>query len=225
MAAPCVLPRLLNRSAAASPYKRSACSYVYAHVTGHGLCVRLSLLRDLPLPVRSPLEDMHWSFRLGTRNIPVVAVPSLDVAEVPDRPATQIRQAARWFFGPGRALQYLRDPAIQPGWRARLLAASALGSAAEWLSCAVVPVLTVAAIILAEGPLRRLAIAVAAVYLVQLLLVEAAVGARGPLGRRLARVAACPVATILFGFGGFVGAVRLLRGGSGIGKTERRRPS
>ncbi len=216
------IPRLLNRSAGVPRYKRSACSYVYAHVTGHGLCVRLSLLRELPLPPRSPLEDMHWSFRLGTRNVPMIAIPSLDVAEVPDRPVDQVRQTARWFFGPGRSLLYLRDPTIQPGWRARILASSAMGSAAEWLACAVIPPFTLAAVILAEGALWGLAIAVATAYLVQLLVTEAAVGARDPLRRRLARIAACPVATVLFGIGGFVGAARLLKGGSGVGKTERR---
>ena len=51
---------------------------VYAHVTGHGLCVRLSLLEQLPFPARSPLEDMHYSFILGSRGLPMVPVPSLD---------------------------------------------------------------------------------------------------------------------------------------------------
>jgi len=44
------IPRLLNRSSSPGPRKRAACSYVYAHVTGHGLCVRLSAL----LTYRSP---------------------------------------------------------------------------------------------------------------------------------------------------------------------------
>lgn len=216
------IPRLLNRSAGAPRYKRSACSYVYAHVTGHGLCVRLSVMRELPLPARSPLEDMHWSFRLGTHNVPMIAIPSLDVAEVPDWPVDQVRQAARWFFGPGRALQYLRDPTIKSGWRARILAASAIGSAVEWLACAFLPALTLVVVVMSDGVVRGLAIAVVTVYVVQLLVTEGAVGAHDSFGRRLARVAACPVATGLFGIGGFVGAARLLRGGSGVGKTERR---
>ena len=33
------LPRLLNRSGQVSALKRALCSGVYAHVTGHGLCV------------------------------------------------------------------------------------------------------------------------------------------------------------------------------------------
>src|ERR1019366_2549677 len=37
------IPRLVNRSARVSAVKRALCSGVYAHVTGHGLCVRLSL--------------------------------------------------------------------------------------------------------------------------------------------------------------------------------------
>jgi cellulose synthase/poly-beta-1,6-N-acetylglucosamine synthase-like glycosyltransferase len=216
------IPRLRNRSEALSALKRSACSFVYAHVTGHGLCVRLSLLRELPLPAGSPLEDMHWSFRLGTHNIPIVAVPSLDVAEVPDHPAEQVRQAARWFFGPGRALQYLRDPAIQPGWRARILAASALGSAIEWFSCAILPALTVIAMVFGSERLLVTAAALTLLYVAQLVVTEATVGAPDPIRRRLARVVACPVATTLFGLGGIIGAVRLMGGGSGVGKTERR---
>jgi hypothetical protein len=219
------IPRLLNRDKGAPRWKRRACSYVYAHVTGHGLCVRVPLLRELPLPARSPLEDMHWSFRLCARNIPVVALSSLDVAEVPDRPAEQLRQAARWFFGPGRALSYLRDPMIPPGWRARVLAASALGSAGEWLACALVPPLTVAAIAVGDAALRALALALVAVYAAQLAVTEAAVGAPGPLARRLTRALACPLAAMVFGIGGFVGAVRLVGGASGIGKTERRHAS
>jgi hypothetical protein len=38
-------------------------------VTGHGLCVRLSLLERLPFPARSPLEDMHYSFTLCSQGL------------------------------------------------------------------------------------------------------------------------------------------------------------
>jgi hypothetical protein len=89
------IPRLLNRSDQAGAVRRALCSGVYAHVTGHGLCVRLSLLQKLPFPGRSPLEDMHYSFILGSRAVPMVAVRSLDTAEVPGTVTTQVRQAAR----------------------------------------------------------------------------------------------------------------------------------
>jgi hypothetical protein len=226
------IPRLINRSPTnRSPtnrptglrvLRRRLCSYVYAHVTGHGLCVRLSLLLALPFPARSPLEDMHYSFYLGSRNLPMVAVPSLDRAEVPATVGGQVGQAARWFFGPARFLRYLRDPATQPGRRAMLMAASACGSAVEWLGCAVVP--TATALLTAAGPdlIRATAAAVAGIYITQLLATDAAIGARAPWPRRLIRVLWCPVATTLFGIGGFLGMVRLLKGGSGVGKTERR---
>ena len=81
------IPRLLNRSTAAGRLKRRLCSGVYAHVTGHGLCVRLSLLLDLPFPTRSPLEDMQYSFYLGSRNLAMVPVASLDCARYPARSA------------------------------------------------------------------------------------------------------------------------------------------
>jgi hypothetical protein len=172
------------------------------------------------MPARSPLEDMHWSFRLGTRGVPIVALPSLDVSDVPDRSGDQIRQAARWFVGPGRALRYLHDPAIQQGWRARIQAASALGSAIEWLACAVVPAFTFATMLLADGSIRTIALAITALYVAQLGVTEVAMGSRDRLGRRVVRIIACPVATTLFGIGGVVGAIRLLRGDPLIGKTD-----
>jgi hypothetical protein len=81
----------------------------------------------LPFPARSPLEDMHYSFILGSRGLPMIAVPSLDSAEVPDSVTAQLQQAARWFFGPARFARYLKDPATLRGWRARAMAASAFG--------------------------------------------------------------------------------------------------
>jgi cellulose synthase/poly-beta-1,6-N-acetylglucosamine synthase-like glycosyltransferase len=216
------IPRLVNRSAAVSRPKRWLCSNVYAHVTGHGLCVRLSLLLALPFPTRSPLEDMHYSFYLGSRNLPMVAVPSLDRAEVPATLRAQVDQAARWFFGPARFLRYLRDPATQPGTRAVLMAASACVAAAEWLGCAIVPAAT--ALLLAAGttPARSTAMAVVATYLAQLVVTDTALGAPASWPRRAIRVLCCPAATTLFGIGGFAGMVRLLKGGPGVGKTERR---
>lgn len=215
------IPRLRNRSTTTGPLKRALCSYVYAHVTTHGLCVRLSVLLELPLPARSPMEDMHYSFLLGSRNLPMLAVPSLDVAEVPDTPRGQVRQAARWFFGPARALRYLRDGATQPGWRARLQAASALGSALEWLGCAIISPAAVAVLVFG-GAARPAVVVLVAVYAAQLVVTDQVLGASSTIGRRLTRLVACPAATILFGVGGLVGAARLLRGNSGIGKTERR---
>jgi hypothetical protein len=215
------LPRLLNRCGQASAFKRALCSGVYTHVTGHGLCVRLSLLERLPFPARSPLEDMHYSFILGSRGLPMVPVPSLDSAEVPATVTAQVQQAARWFFGPARFARYLNDPATRGGWRAAIMAASACGSAAEWAGCAIVPALVCALIAVGTPPVRVTAACYAAVCAVQVVLTEAWLGAPGPLGARLARVAAFPLALGVHGIGGILGWARLLGGASGAGKTER----
>jgi Glycosyltransferase like family 2 len=215
------LPRLVNRSAQVSHLKRALCAGVYAHVTSHGLCIRLSLLEQLPFPARSPLEDMHYSFILGSRGLPMVAVPSLDAAEVPGSVVAQFEQAARWFFGPARFARYLKDPATRRGWRARVMAASAAGSAAEWVGCAVVPALTCVLVAVGSGAVRTAAAGFAAVCAVQVVLAEIWLGAPGPFGIRMARVMAFPMACTVHGVGGISGAARLLAGGSGAGKTER----
>jgi Glycosyl transferase family group 2 len=215
------IPRLLNRSPQASAVKRALCAGVYAHVTGHGLCVRLSLLQRLPFPARSPLEDMHYSFILGSRGLPMVPVPSLDAAEVPSSVTAQFQQAARWFFGPARVARYLADPATRPGRRATLMAASALGSAAEWIGCAVVP--PVACVLIATGSrsIRTAAALFVTVCTVQVVLVERWLGAPGWPGDRLLRVICFPLACAVHGVGGAAGAIRLMTGASGVGKTER----
>lgn len=215
------IPRLLNRSPKASAAKRAACSGVYAHVTSHGLCVRLSLLERLPFPARSPLEDMHYSFILGSRGLPMVAVRSLDSAEVSLTVAGQLQQAARWFFGPARFARYLKDPATRRGRRATTMAASAFGSAAEWVGCAITPAFVLALLAGGTGPVRAAAAACAAVCAAQVILTEAWLGSPGRLRARLARLMAFPAACTVHGIGGIAGAARLLAGGSGAGKTER----
>jgi hypothetical protein len=215
------IPRLLNGSDQVSAMKRALCSGVYAHVTGHGLCVRLSLLEKLPFPVSSPLEDMHYSFILGSRAQPMVPVPSLDTAEVPGSVTAQVLQAARWFFGPARFARYLKDPATLPGWRASMMAASACGSAAEWIGCAVVPTILCGLIAGGTPPIRITAGCYATICAVQVIVTESWLGAPGPPGIRAARLAAFPLACTVHGVGGILGWIRLLGGDSGAGKTER----
>jgi hypothetical protein len=164
---------------------------------------------------------MHYSFILGSRGQPMVAVPSLDAAEVPGTVTAQVQQAARWFFGPARFARYLNDSATCPGWRARLMAASAFGSAAEWVGCAIVPAL-ICVLIAAGGPAVRIAAACyTTVCAVQIALTEAWLGTPGNPGARLACVTAFPLACAVHGGGAILGWVRLLAGESGAGKTER----
>ena len=73
-----------------------------------------------------------------------------------------------------------------------------------------------------HGPARWTAVAVAAVYGAQLVITDIALGSPLPWPRRTVRVVLCPIAATLFGIGGYAGMVRLWKGGSGVGKTERR---
>lgn len=218
------VPRLLNRSSAVSWLKQQLCSYVYTHVTGHGLCVRLSLLRTLPFPSQSPLEDMHYSFLLGSRNLALQPVSSLDTAEVPSSLRAQVEQASRWFYGPGRFHRYLRDPVTATGWRARLLATSAFAISVEWLSCAILPVALGVALLVwpARSVPWALTAAFVTIYVCQLVATDRILGTASSSAPRLARLAAYPISCTLFGVGGVIGAIRLLYGASGAGKTEHR---
>ena len=215
------IPRLINRTPRAGAVKRAACSWVYAHVTGHGLCIRLSLLARLPFPAKSPLEDMHYSFILCSLGLPMIPVASLDHAEVPGSVGTQVQQAARWFFGPARIARYLHDPATRSGWRTRMLATSAAGSAGEWLGCALIPALVLLLLAAGPNPVKLAAAAFTAVCVTQVVLTEIWLGSAQRPPRRVARILAFPLACTVHGTGGIIGLARLLRGGSGAGKTER----
>lgn len=214
------IPRLLNRSNLAGALKRCVYSYIYAHVTGHGLCVRLSLLREFPFPARSPLEDMHYSFLLGSRNLHMMPIASLDSANVPDSVRVQFQQLVRWFFGPAQFLRYLTDPATQCGWRARLLAVSAAGITAGWVSCAILPVLLAMLLWSGDGVTRTLIGLLVTAYAAQLVVVDYSMGSQARLAARAGRLLIYPVTCTLFGVAGLVGLGQLVRGGSGAGKTE-----
>lgn len=213
------LPRLRNRLHT-NPLKRRLSSLVYTHVTGHGLCVRLSLLARLPFPARSPLEDMHYSFWLNSHRVLMVPVAGLDVAAVPGTLAEQFRQASRWFYGPGRFWAYRRDRRAAPGWRTEVLAASAAAISAEWLSCAVAPLLLAIAVRGGRAS-RAYAAAFAAVYAGQLVVTDLTLAPGEQASRRVARLVGYPLNSMLFGWAGVTGAVRLAAGRSGAGKTER----
>jgi hypothetical protein len=215
------IPRLRNRSPEATSLRRRLHAGVYTHVTGHGLCLRLPLLIRLPLPARSPLEDMHYSFLLGSRAETLVPISSLDAAEVPASLSSQLEQAARWFAGPGRFARYLRDPRTEHGPHAWLQALSAAAICLDWLSCAVLPVALVPLVRRASPAARAAAGAFTAVYTAQLVTTDYFLNPLARPPERLRRLLGYPAACELFGIGGLLGAVRLLRGDGGAGKTER----
>lgn len=215
------IPRLLNRSSMTGTLKRKIFSYVYTHVTGHGLCLRLSLLQRLPFPKRSPLEDMHYSFIVGSRNTAMLPIPSLDCAEVPTSLRAQVGQAARWFIGPARFLCYLRDPKTAKGLRAWMLSASALGICLEWLSCSIMPIVVILSLWYGSPFLRVFTTAFVIIYFIQLVATDRFVNSPIRPIDHIGRVFAYPINCTLFGIGGIIGATWLLRNKSGIGKTPR----
>jgi len=215
------LPRLLSRAALRGPLRRTITSYVYTHVTGHGLCIRASLLKCLPFPARSPLEDMHYSFILGSHNIAMVPIPSLDSAEVPPSLQAQFEQAASWFQGPARFAQYFSDDAIRSGPRAWSLALTAAAISLEWLSCAFMPALLFGVAMFGTSTAQLLATAILGLFLFQLLVTELVLGSSSSPGHRLGKLVVFPIVVTLFGIAGWVGALKLLVGGSFQAKTER----
>lgn len=214
------LPRLLNRCRPRGLH-REASALVYTHVTGHGLCVRLSLLHCLPLPSRSPLEDMHFSFRLNSHGIAMRPIPSLDVAEVPESLVAQHEQASRWFAGPARFMRYRRDPHAAAGWRTEVLALSAAAISVEWLSCAIIPTLLPLLIAHGSTAARRLTATLTALYMAQLVLTDCTMNPTSTAQERVRRLAAFPVSNTVFGVGGWLGAARLWTGRWKAAKTER----
>jgi GT2 family glycosyltransferase len=181
-------------------------------------------------------NDVDACYRLGLRGYRVGLAPDA-VIEHDDRATVTAHfcrfyryavyqvllyaKAARWFSGPARFARYLKDPAMRPGWRTRAMAASASGSAAEWIGCAIVPALICVLITVGAPPVRVAAGCYAAACAAQAVLTEARLGAPGPPGARIARVAAFPLACAAHGAGGILGWTRLLARAPGAGKTER----
>lgn len=212
------LPRLLARRPNAGRLRSLVARCTYGHVTGHGLCVRLSFLLRTPLPAKRAVEDMHWSFILATRGEPVLPLACLDRSDVPNSALEQLFQMERWFLGPARAISYTRDPLTPRGGRRFVIAGGALALSAEWLSAAMaVPALVYAVLGRAGAPrvlLRLFSVAV----LAELVLAEATLG-EGRLSRRVQRVALYPVAVTVFGVAGWISIGRAISARSHRHKT------
>ena len=99
------------------------------------------------------------------------------------------------------------------------MAASAFGSAAEWLACAVAPALLVGLVTVGSGPVRSSAGTFIAICCTQVIATEVWLGAPAQLGARLTRLIAFPLACTVQSVGGIVGAASLLADSSGTGKN------
>jgi hypothetical protein len=206
------LPRLLGRDPRAHAARRALAGLTYGHVTGHGLAMRTSHAATWPLPSRTEMEDMAYSFTLASRAVPVVALSSLDRADVPRSLREQFRQQSRWFRGPGRALQYRHDPAAGRGPPAAVVTASALLGVIDWLIAAfTIPIMWGAA--RSADRWRRVALRVlVGACLAELVSAERTLGASGRRWERVARVAAYPISNTMFGLAGWWSVPRVVRG-------------
>ncbi|WP_147426651.1 glycosyltransferase family 2 protein [Trinickia fusca] len=210
------LRKLLNRVEGSFLARR-----IYTHVTGHGLCVRLSFLLQHPFPARTPIEDMEFSFELCVRGEPMIPVKSLDNAEVPPDPKEEFRQLSRWYAGPGRFLSYFRRYGHRSPIDAFQLSLSAALISLEWLSCAFITPFILWALLACDSlAVKSLVAAYCGIVLMQLLTVQLFMN-RLKTAASFAHIAFYPISCMLFGLAGISGALRIAANSIDNGKTER----
>lgn len=213
------LPRLRSRSPDAGRLRRRIARLTYGHVSGHGLGVRVGFLRERPMPSRTLMEDMHYSFELAVDAIPVVALASLDRSEVPGSWRQQFRQAERWFAGPGRAVAYARERRAGGAGAGWAVTTSAVLISMEWLSCAfALPILVGG--VRRRGCDRALCATFVALYGVELLL--AARASRGEQARdQIGGLLAFPLVNTGFGLAAWSALAGRMLARAASEKTER----
>lgn len=217
------LPRLLAQKHKGQGLLNFVRSCVYWHVTGHGLCIRLSFLDSLRFPPGSPLEDMHYSFILAGRNERVIPLDSLDCVEVPANLKNEFNQLSRWFYGPSRFLMYRKDKNIPAGVRKELLSVHAFIISLEWLLSIFVLGLIIYGIFWGEQKSKYLSASLSCLYFIQLWIVDNVMERQGTLKQRLSRIMFYPFSKVLFSLAGWYGLLKMVLGDRGIGKTERAR--
>jgi hypothetical protein len=214
------LPRLLSRSKHAGVLRKAASEVTYGHVTGHGLGIRLDWLLERPLPRRTIMEDLAYSFDLAVRCVPVTPLRSLDRSGVPGSALEQHAQAERWFRGPARVLAYRRAASSAPRIRRELVTTSAVLICLEWLSCAVASPVLALALTRGAPATRRLAGAFVVLGTAQAVVAEALLGRPRRLRSRALAVAMFPIASAVFGLAGWTSLAKALLGIPVRAKTE-----
>jgi hypothetical protein len=213
------LPRLRSRAPRASQIRRRTAALTYGHISGHGLALRLPFLRDRPMPSRTDMEDMRYSFGLAADRVAVMPLSCLDCSEVPAPWSAQFRQAERWFSGPGRALAYAHERRAARRGGGYAVTVSALLISLEWLSCALaVPML--AWLLTRRGLERRLAIAFLGLYGAQLTICDRQAGPTSPADRAAALLT-FPLINTGFGLAGWSALLGSALGWQPAEKTER----
>lgn len=87
-------------------YLRLESSYVFskylnAHVVGHGLFIRSSLLKKVGgFPTQTMTEDLFLGFILRSIGEKILPIPNLELADSPETVKSAWRQKYVWFWGP-----------------------------------------------------------------------------------------------------------------------------
>jgi cellulose synthase/poly-beta-1,6-N-acetylglucosamine synthase-like glycosyltransferase len=161
------IPRLLRqRQASGSPLLRRS----YAHVVGHGLFIRVDVLRAVGgFPTETPTEDLFLGFLLRSLGWRIEPLPLLELADTPRSVRAVLVQRRGWFFGPLYFPAYLRsvwrreDLTTAQRGGAVLMTAQVMLSAIAWLASG--PLLAYTAAIALDRSQRRARRAVAALGL------------------------------------------------------------
>ena len=113
-----------------------------AHVVGHGLCIRLSLIRELRgFPEETPMEDINLGFYLVAMGEHIESVKDFEMGDTPETIRDGLRQEYAWSLGARMYPMYLRHfahkfPAEWQRQKVRLLFLTLQGTISyiNWLS-------------------------------------------------------------------------------------------
>lgn len=98
------LPRMKRQSFFINKY---GSRFSLAHVVGHGLFLRMSLIEELKkIPDDTVNEDLFFGYILSLLKKPINPVPLLESAETPNGFLNSLKQKYVWFFGPLEYLDY-----------------------------------------------------------------------------------------------------------------------
>ncbi len=100
------IARLLRQSISNNVFFRK---YAYAHVVGHGLIIKKSVLESVgKFPTGTMTEDLFLGFLLRSKRYRIFAIPFLEYADSPETVRGSWNQKYIWFWGPMKNISYLQ---------------------------------------------------------------------------------------------------------------------
>ncbi|KKP40362.1 MAG: hypothetical protein UR29_C0002G0016 [Candidatus Woesebacteria bacterium GW2011_GWC2_33_12] len=100
------IPRLLRQS---TYYPKFLQKFVNAHVVGHGLIIKINVLREIGgFPTSSLTEDLFLGYLLRSKGINIYPIPVLEFADAPASVLGLWNQKYVWFWGPMKYFSYFK---------------------------------------------------------------------------------------------------------------------